>query len=440
MSAVHDSMVAHRSAPNAAPAAGAPSLRQRYADVRGLTNRLCETLVTEDYVVQSMPDVSPTKWHLAHTSWFFETFILKPHASGYREFDSHFGYLFNSYYNTIGDRHCRQNRGQLSRPTVQDVYAYRAHVDQQMHQLLSTADAGLQQAIAPLVEIGLHHEQQHQELMLTDIKHVFWVNPMRPAYRERAPRASGPVADAAWVRFEAGLRQIGHDGEGFAFDNESPRHPEYVGAFELASRLVTNGEYKRFMAAGGYREAEHWLAAGWATVKSEAWHAPLYWIEQDGEWFQHTLSGLRPVLDDEPVCHVSLFEADAFARWAGARLPTEAEWEIAAAELDPTVGSADGSFVEAERFHPAVAEASPRLQQMFGEVWQWTGSAYLAYPGYRPPPGALGEYNGKFMCNQFVLRGGSVATSRTHIRRTYRNFFPPDARWQFSGIRLARSL
>ena len=423
-------------ATNLSPGDDAPSAVRRYDTVRALTERLCRPLVTEDYVVQSMPDVSPTKWHLAHTSWFFETFLLKPHGHDYAEFDPHFGYLFNSYYNTVGDRHCRQNRGQLSRPTVQDVYAYRAHVDRDMRRLLADADAGLHATLAPLLDIGLHHEQQHQELMLTDVKHVFWVNPMRPAYERReiaAPRQSPP---ARWVPFAAGLHEIGHDGAGFAFDNESPRHRVYVPGFELASRLVTNGEYKRFIDDGGYRRPEFWLSAGWATVNAEAWQAPLYWIEQNGQWLNHSMSGLRPVADNEPVCHVSLFEADAFARWAGARLPTEVEWEVASAGLDPTAGT----FVEGETFHPAVAnpDAAEHLQQMFGDVWQWTASAYLAFPGYRPPSGALGEYNGKFMCNQFVLRGGSVATSRTHIRRTYRNFFPPDARWQFTGFRLAR--
>ena len=379
---------------------------------------------------------------ISHTpAGFLRTFLLKPHLAGYVEFDPHFGYLFNSYYNTIGDRHCRQNRGQLSRPTVKDVYAYRAHVDRGMQALLVSTDARLQATIAPLLEIGLHHEQQHQELLVTDIKHVFWVNPLRPAYLERRVRPAVTVTRGDVDRFhEAGLREIGHTGEnGFAFDNESPRHAVYVHGFELASRLVTNGEYRQFIADGGYARPELWLSAGWATVTAEQWKAPLYWIEQDGpdgkpQWWNHTLSGLRQVADDEPVCHVSLFEADAFARWAGARLPTEAEWETAAAPLEPTAGA----FVESQAFHPTVAPSADTLQQMFGDVWQWTGSAYLAYPGYRPPPGALGEYNGKFMCNQFVLRGGSVATSATHIRATYRNFFPPDARWQFSGFRLAR--
>jgi ergothioneine biosynthesis protein EgtB len=401
-----------------------------YRAVRSASERLCDPLVTEDYVVQSMPDVSPTKWHLAHTTWFWETFLLTPHLPGYQRFDATFTFLFNSYYVTVGDRHCRQNRGQLSRPTVADVYAYRKHVDAAMGRLL----ADLPPAAAELMDIGLNHEQQHQELMLTDVKHVFWVNPLRPAYQ--VPRTLTP-ADAVpmrWVKFDGGLREIGWRPEdGFAFDNESPRHKTWLEPFELGSRLVTNGEWKRFMADGGYARADCWLSAGLATAKAEEWRAPMYWIEQDGQWFNHTLTGLRPVVDAEPVCHVSFFEADAFARWAGARLPTEAEWEVASETVPMT-----GPFVEHGNGHPAPAVAGDGLQQMFGDVWQWTASAYLGYPGFRPPPGALGEYNGKFMCNQFVLRGGSVATPISHIRRTYRNFFPPDARWQFMGLRLAR--
>lgn len=394
---------------------------------------LCRSLVTEDYVVQSMPEVSPTKWHLAHTSWFFETFILKPYAENYREFDPNFGYLFNSYYNAIGDRHCRQNRGQLSRPTVEDVYAYRAHIDCAMHKLFANCTAD---RIASLVDLGMQHEQQHQELMLTDIKHVFWVNPLRPAYRPPLLRKPHQLPGLDWMAIAGGLREIGHDGKGFAFDNEGPRHSEYVPSFRLGSRLVTNGEFKQFIDAGGYQRSEFWLSLGWTTVEAEKWNSPLYWIEVEGEWLNHTLGGLRPVLDDEPVCHVSFFEADAFARWAGARLPTEAEWETASTSLDPQ----RGSFAESEAFHPRESESVTALQQMFGELWQWTGSAYLPYTGYAPPPGALGEYNAKFMCNQFVLRGGSIATPRTHIRRTYRNFFPPATRWQFSGIRLAQNI
>ena len=421
----------------------ARGLVARYDAVRAATHKLCEPLVVEDYVVQSMPDVSPTKWHLAHTSWFFETFLLTPHHGGYRPFDPHFAYLFNSYYLAAGDRHCRQNRGLLSRPTVQAVYEYRAHVDEHVRQFLAGLVGPRLDQIAPVVELGLHHEQQHQELMLTDIKHVFWVNPLRPAYRPRSQRPAAPVPPMRWARFDGGLREIGHDATagGFAFDNESPRHTVYLRPFELGSRLVTNGEYLRFIEDGGYRRGELWLSAGWATVQAEPWEAPLYWIKGDGgQWLNHTLSGLRPVDESEPVCHVSFFEADAFARWAGARLATEAEWEAASAPVP-----VEGNFVEAETYHPqpatdAAAGGDTGLSQVFGDLWEWTASAYLGYPGYRPPAGALGEYNGKFMCNQFVLRGGSCATPASHMRRTYRNFFPPDARWQFMGIRLARDV
>jgi ergothioneine biosynthesis protein EgtB len=408
----------------------------RYHAIRTQTERLCAPLVPEDYVVQSMPDVSPTKWHLAHTSWFFETFLLGPHATGYQAFNPHFAYLFNSYYVTVGDRHCRQNRGLLSRPTVAEVYAYREHVDRAVERFLQTARAPQLVELASVLEIGLHHEQQHQELMLTDIKHVFWVNPMRPAYHPEPARAVGAVPPMRWIKFDEGMHWVGHDAEGFSFDNETPRHRVFLGSFQLGSRLVTNGEYKRFIDDGGYRRADLWLSMGWATAQHEGWAAPLYWIEQDGQWHNHTLFGLRPVIDDEPVCHLSYFEADAYARWAGARLPSEFEWEVASRSAP-----IEGNFVESGRYHPApLSEDREGLRQMFGDVWEWTRSAYLAYPGYQPPAGALGEYNGKFMCNQFVLRGGSCATPRSHIRRTYRNFFPPDARWQFQGFRLARDL
>ena len=409
---------------------------ERFRGVRQQSESLCAPLVVEDYVVQSMPDVSPTKWHLAHTSWFFETFLLAPHARGYKPFDSHFAYLFNSYYVTVGDRHCRQNRGLLSRPTVADVYAYRRHVDAAMLAFLQQLRGAELAALEPVLEIGLHHEQQHQELMLTDIKHVFWVNPMRPAYRVGSPDESGPVPPMRWIDFGEGVHRVGHEGPGFAFDNETPRHRVFLESFQLGSRLVTNGEYRQFIEDGGYRRADLWLSMGWATVQQEQWQAPLYWIHQDGQWLNHTLGGLRPVADDEPACHVSYFEADAYARWAGARLPTEFEWEVASQSLP-----VQGNFVESGRHHPVpLATDRDGLSQMFGDVWEWARSAYLPYPGYQPPTGALGEYNGKFMCNQFVLRGGSCATPLSHIRRTYRNFFPPDARWQFMGFRLARDV
>jgi ergothioneine biosynthesis protein EgtB len=400
--------------------------------VRAFSEQLCAPLAVEDYVVQSMPDASPAKWHLAHTTWFFETFLLQTFQPGFRSFHPQFNYLFNSYYEGVGARHPRPERGVLSRPTVAEVYAYRASVDEQMAALLDRD--GLPAEAAALVELGLHHEQQHQELILTDVQHMLSRNPLRPALY---PAVAEPAVDGAplrWFAHEAGVREIGWDGEGFAFDNEGPRHPEYVPAFQLASRLVTNGEYLEFMADGGYERAELWLSEGWSAVQARSWRAPLYWEERDGEWRRFTLSGMLPVRAAEPVCHVSLFEADAYARWAGARLPTEAEWETAAAALPIR-----GNFAESGRFRTAPAVA-PGLQQLYGDVWEWTASAYLGYPGFKPAEGAVGEYNGKFMCNQFVLRGGSCATSASHVRPTYRNFFPPDARWQFSGLRLARDL
>jgi ergothioneine biosynthesis protein EgtB len=410
-------------------------LSERYRRVRSFSETLCETLVAEDYVIQSMPDVSPTKWHLAHTSWFFETFVLGPAVPGYRPFHPDFSYLFNSYYNAVGQRHCRPKRGLVSRPTVEETYRYREYVDQHMLELLEGADAVRLLDLAPVVTLGLNHEQQHQELMLTDIKHVFTMNPLRPVYHERIAAAGQAEAPPLqWVSFSEGVYWIGHQGEGFSFDNEGPRHREFLGPFALASRLVTNGEYLAFMEDGGYERPEFWLSAGWSTLQEQGWKAPFYWERHDGRWMMMTLSGMRPVEASEPVCHVSYFEADAYAQWAGARLPTEAEWEVAAAGVP-----LEGNFVESGSYHPLPASITTdgELTQMFGDVWEWTRSAYSPYPGYKPVPGALGEYNGKFMCNQYVLRGGSCATSGSHIRRTYRNFFPPDACWQFSGIRLA---
>ncbi len=422
-----------------APSAeAAPSLAERYRTVRRCTEGLCEPLETEDYVIQTMTDVSPTRWHLAHVSWFFETFILKPHLPGYEPLDPQYAYLFNSYYVQAGERHARAQRGFLSRPTVAQVYAYRAYVDEHMLALLAMASAASLRELAPLVEIGLHHEQQHQELLLTDIKHVFSVNPLYPVYRPHTPAMAVSVPAPAWVDFDEGLYEIGYDGDGFFYDNEGPRHRFFLNAFCLANRLVTNGQYLAFMDDGGYETPELWLSMGWATREEQGWAAPSYWEKQDGRWVHFTLAGLRDVDPDEPVCHVSYFEADAYARWTGARLPGEHEWEVAA-QTTPL----QGNFVEDEHFHPVAASASVDghpLLQVYGDVWEWTRSQYSPYPGYEPMPGALGEYNGKFMCNQFVLRGGSCATSVTHIRPTYRNFFPPDARWQFMGIRLAKDV
>lgn len=404
-----------------------------YREVRHITDRLCEPLETEDYVIQSMPDASPTKWHLAHTSWFFETFVLAPSLPGYKSPNPQYEYLFNSYYNAVGERHPRSKRGLLSRPTVSEVYKYREHVDAAMDDLFGTLDAKHLQAIESVIVLGLHHEQQHQELILTDIKTVLGENPLRPVYRERVEDKGREAPSMEWVQFPEGTAWIGHEGRGFAFDNEGPRHREFLDGFALASRLVTNGEYIAFMEDGGYRRPNWWLSAGWNAVQEGNWHAPLYWERRDGGWWHFTLAGMRAVNPTEPVCHVSYFEADAYSRWAGARLPTEAEWEHAATGIPTT-----GVLAEARRFQPAPAVAGNGLQQMFGDVWEWTRSSYAPYPGYAPDEGALGEYNGKFMCNQYVLRGGSCATPESHIRPTYRNFFPPDARWQFSGIRLAK--
>jgi ergothioneine biosynthesis protein EgtB len=409
-------------------------LAERYAAVRAFTESLTAGLAPEDMVVQSMPDVSPTKWHLAHTSWFFEQFVLVQHVRGYEPFHPTYLYLFNSYYQQAGERHCRDQRGYISRPTVAEVMAYRRHVDEQMSRLLRETDPARIATVEPLVTLGLHHEQQHQELLLTDIKHVFSVNPLRPVYRNDAARqAHGPARSLGWIAFEGGLREIGHAGGGFAYDNEGPRHRQFLEPFELADRLTTNGEYLEFMEDGGYRRPELWLSLGWAAVQENGWTEPFYWERRDGAWMIFTLGGMREVDPAEPVCHLSYFEADAFARWAGARLPTEAEWEVAAASV-----AVEGNFVDEDRFHPVAAPAASGLRQMYGDVWEWTASAYTPYPGFRPAEGAVGEYNGKFMCNQLVLRGGSCATSRSHIRPTYRNFFPPEATWQFTGMRLAR--
>jgi ergothioneine biosynthesis protein EgtB len=410
-------------------------LLARFRQIRNFTARLCRNLEPEDCVVQSIPDVSPTKWHLAHTTWFFETFILKKFVTGYRAEIPQYAYLFNSYYNAAGDMHRRDLRGLISRPTVKEAQRYRSSIDSHIDNLLTHADEKLLDEIEPILVLGIHHEQQHQELLVTDIKHVFAQNPLYPVFREREIAvASAKTAPMHFFPFEETTVEVGYEGNGFSYDNEGPRHRTLVGAFSLASRPTTNGEYLKFIEAGGYTRPEFWLSLGWMTVNEQRWQAPLYWEKRDGAWWQFTLSGLRPVDESEPVTHVSYFEADAFANWSGARLPTEFEWERVA--LDCPI---EGNFVENEQFHPRASTGQDReLRQMFGDVWEWTRSAYSPYPGYRAAPGALGEYNGKFMCNQYVLRGGSCATSRTHIRRTYRNFFQPEKRWQFTGIRLAR--
>jgi len=412
-------------------------LKKRYVQVRRQTENICNPLKTEDYVIQTMPNVSPTKWHLAHTSWFFETFILSEYIANYSSYHPRFAYLFNSYYVQAGERHCRPKRGLISRPTVHEVYDYRKYIDEQMLSLLENPKTDDTQRLYEVIEIGLNHEQQHQELMITDIKHVFSMNPLYPAYQDRAIELSDHVYDLKWVTFDEGIYEVGHNGNGFSFDNELPRHKTYIQPFKLANRLVTNAEYLEFMNAGGYDRAELWLSDGWDVVKNEQWKSPYYWEKREDEWWIITLQGPRKINPAEPVCHVSHYEADAFARWSGSRLPTEFEWEIASEHVP-----IEGNFVEQKQFHPIPLKSSSSnsLNQLFGDVWEWTQSAYLPYPGYQPLPGALGEYNGKFMANQMVLRGGSCATPISHIRNTYRNFFHPDSRWQFTGIRLANNL
>jgi len=407
---------------------------QQFKDVRQQSERLCAPLETEDYVVQSMEDASPTRWHLAHTTWFFETFVLSRTVSNYRSPHPQYAYLFNSYYVAAGDRYPRPQRGLITRPTVEDVYRYRSYVDRQMEEMIRGADDELFSSLLPVIEIGNHHEQQHQELILTDIKHALSFNPLFPLYRERKEMRSLDKVTMNWPGWEGGLVEIGHSGKGFCYDNELPRHKVFLQPFHLSSRLVTNGEYLRFMEDGGYERQTLWLSDGWNERQRRNWTAPLYWQKVDGEWHAFTLNGFRKIVDEEPVTHVSFYEADAYARWAGARLPREEEWEHAAADQP-----LEGNFVEQESFHPVPASSSSGpISQIFGDVWEWTASPYVGYPGYAPPIGVLGEYNGKFMANQMVLRGGSCATPLSHIRSTYLNFFYPTARWQFTGIRLAR--
>ncbi len=395
-------------------------------------------MVTEDYVVQSMPDVRPAKWHLAHVSWFFETFVLQPYLGGYTVMHPAFANLFNAYGVQAGERHIRAEWGLLTRPTVETVYQYRAFVDKHMLVLIDQLD-GREDAetVAGVIEIGLHHEQQHQELMVTDIKHVFSVNPLYPVYQEREDVQAMMMPPAPeWIAFEEGVYEVGYEGDGFFYDHEGPRHRVFLQPFALASRLVTNGEYRTFIEEGGYTRPELWLSEGWAIVEREGWQAPLYWSKRDGKWWHFTLGGNKRVDPNAPVCHVSHYEADAYARWADARLPTEFEWEVAAHNVPIA-----GHFADEGLLHPrplsGMAEPG-RLHQLYGDVWEWTQSSYAPYPGYKPARDTLGEYNGKFMCNQYVLRGGSCATSKSHIRPTYRNFLPSYSRWQFMGIRLAR--
>lgn len=400
-------------------------LRNRYVRIRATTLELIADLRPEDTVVQTMPDVSPTKWHLAHVTWFFERFVLEP--GGVARISDEYHYLFNSYYNSAGNMHPRPRRGEITRPTLEEVLEYRARIDESMLELI---DAGLISGErADVLTLGLHHEQQHQELILTDIKHVLAQNPALPPARKdvrRPPGATAPTLE--FLPGKSGIVRIGHERVGFCFDNETPAHDALLHPHDIANRLVTNGEFREFIAAGGYEQPEHWLSDGWSTIRERGWNRPLYWDESLETEF--TLGGRIPIDDDAPVVHVSYYESDAFARWAGCRLPTEFEWERAARNA-PVQGNLLGSAF----WHPV---ASGSGQQWFGDAWEWTSSAYAPYPGFKPLPGSLGEYNGKFMCNQYVLRGGSFATARSHMRATYRNFFPPVSRWQFSGLRLAR--
>ncbi len=410
------------------------ALSDAYQTLRDETLALTSELSDADATVQSMEDASPAKWHLAHTTWFFETFLLETRLSDYKPFDPSFCYLFNSYYEQVGARHPRPRRGMITRPSLERVRAYRAHVDAGMGRLFETEPA---REVLDLIELGIHHEQQHQELLLTDILHLFAQNPLRPAFHAPEPlpvEGEGP-APLRWKSFDAATARIGHDGEGFAFDCEGPRHDAIIRPFKLASRPVLNAEWLAFMADGGYGSATLWLSDGWAVVNERAWEAPFYWEQRDGRWMTMTLRGLQPVDPAAPVCHVSYFEADAFARWMDKRLPSETEWEHAAA------GEAmAGNFADSGRLRPKPPRAGgseDELTGLFGDVWEWTQSPYTAYPGFKVSQGAVGEYNGKFMNGQYVLRGGSCATPGGHIRATYRNFFQPDKRWQFSGLRLA---
>ncbi len=405
--------------------------QDRLFATRALSTALAQPLSDEDQVVQANDDASPTKWHLAHTTWFFEAFVLKSFLEGYRVFDEAFEYCFNSYYESVGPRHPRGKRGLLTRPSADEVRAYRDHVDAALARLCAR---DLAPRAAELIELGINHEQQHQELLLTDILSLFGAEPLKPAYADAGPGvATREAAPVKWVSFDGGIFEVGHDGDGFAYDNEGPRHEELVRPFKLADRCVTNSEWIAFIEDGGYETPTLWLADGWATVKTQDWSAPLYWEEADGGYMQMSLRGFRPVDPAAPVCHVSYYEADAFARWSGHRLPTEFEWEVAAGGLP-----LDGRMLGAGALRPLGAAAKGNgLKQMYGDVWEWTASAYLPYPGFKAAPGAVGEYNGKFMCNQFVLRGGSCATPEGHIRKTYRNFFYPHQRWQFMGLRLA---
>jgi len=410
-----------------------------YKRVREKSVELCQPLVTEDYVIQSIEDVSPPKWHLGHITWFFEQVILEKFVKDYEPFNRDYYFVFNSYYESFGQRVVRSQRGTVSRPTVEEVYDYRRHIDTEMQKLFESVDEKDVSELWTLVELGLNHEQQHQELLITDFKHNFAANPLKPVYNKFKPLITeNQILKAEFFDMEGGLHEIGAGKDKFCYDNEQPRHKVYVNDFKLMNRLITCGEFLDFVNDGGYKKAQLWLSDGWDIINTQHWQHPFYWVQMDGEWHIWTLSGLRPLNPHEPVCHLSYYEADAYANWAGGRLPTEAEWEMAAQKF--VKDESAGNFMDSKIFHPIPAkpDKESKLLQMMGDVWEWTGSAYLPYPGYSRYAGPLGEYNGKFMINQMVLRGGSCATPRGHIRMTYRNFFQCDKRWQFTGMRLAK--
>jgi ergothioneine biosynthesis protein EgtB len=414
----------------AVPAEEALTLSQRLRAMRARTESLCAPLETEDYVIQAGDSASPPKWHLAHTTWFFETFILLPFAPGYRVFDQAYAHLFNSYYETAGTFFPRAQRGLLSRPTVDDIYRYRGHVDAALQALLGDLPESSAFDILTRIELGIEHETQHQELLLMDIKFNFFINPLKPAYHSQHENTATPIATQGWHAYAGGIVEIGHDGAGFSFDNERPRHPALLQDFRLANRLVSNEEYLAFIADNGYQRPELWLSDGWHAINTQHWQAPLYWLKENNNWQQFTLHGMQPLDLREPVAHLSYYEADAYARWANRRLPTEAEWEHAASGLPMA-----GNFLESGLLHPQPAH-QPGLTQLYGDLWEWTQSSYSPYPGFHPWSGTLGEYNGKFMSGQMVLRGGCCATAQDHMRASYRNFFRPADRWMFSGLRL----
>lgn len=412
-------------------------LRNRYRGIRAFSERLCETLCTEDYVAQSMPDASPMRWHLAHTTWFYETFILA-HYPDYQPFDDSFEYLFNSYYDSVGEQYPRNKRGLLTRPSVDEIFQYRSRIDDLVLEVLRNVDSD-NDHLLDILELGLNHEQQHQELMQTDIKHLFAQNPLYPPLSPYKPGSNGNLRPKSWINYEGGIHHIGHEGTCFSFDNESPRHRVFLEPYAICDQLVTNGDFLEFVDDRGYQRPELWLSMGWSHINHHQWNCPLYWVYQNMKPYEFTLGGLQPLDLAAPVTHISYFEADAYARWAKARLPTETEWEATAGAYPVEGCFAEDHYNLNRAVHPFHGLENGPFHGLFGDCWQWTSSSYSAYPGYQPAEGALGEYNGKFMCNQYVLRGGSCASPRNHLRTSYRNFFPAEARWQFTGLRLAKS-